>query len=582
MRNPWNYVKIIAILLVFGPSWLPCHRAWGQASVNVPVFDPVYRDIDKLVAHGLVDKIIMGQRPFSRREVARIVKEAMLHFSRLKDPLQDPATSPKRKERLQSRVDYLEPIFARLQRDYQEELVQLGALEGEKSWYSLHPLSQVEADITVADSPSEALPPSNGIGIIDANINPLLNNRQGRRLVDGSNLSLETTHWFRATDYFALLVKPRFQLGIGRNGAPDENRADVLNLYGKFWLKNIELEIGRDNLLWGQGQNAGLLLSNNPRGLDQAKLSNDSPFIFPWVFKYLGAQKFSFFYSDLGPEQNFPHAYLVGLKWSLQPLSFFELSAFLLSQSGGQGSPPASFGNRVEDVLLPFVHGGFLEISNRLAGFDGRFRIPPLRGAEFYFEAVYDDGIGPSFRKLWQDAGYEFGLYIPRVTQSGSVDFRVDYQRTGLRFYRHGQFVSGWTLNKNIIGNNLGPNAYGIYSTANWDVNPENLLTFHVDFENRSADIWGVNGITNSDGQFEIQGRFFKVIDNPDERRYRLAAEWLHRLPKDVLWLKLGLGYERVQNFNFLAGNDRNNFLGQVNLQLNLDSWTRFTANSRH
>lgn len=574
-----RFSRILRYFLVFFSVWglasgLSPAPLFGQASVNVPVSDPVYRDIDKLVAHGLVDKIIMGQRPFSRREVARIVKEAMVHLSRIEAPLQSADTAPEQKEKLQARLDYLAPIMARLKREYREELIQWGALEGETKWYSLHPIDKVEAGVAVAASPAEALPVSNGIGEIDAVINPLLDDRQGRHLVNGSNLWLETSHWLRASDHFAMYLRPRFQLGIGRPGTPDENRVDILNLYGKFWVKNLEIEIGRDNFFYGQAANAGLLLSNNPRGLDFAKISNDSPFIFPWVFKYLGAHKISFFYADLGPQQRFPHSYLAGYKWSLQPLSFFELGASLVTLSGGEGSPPNSFGNRVED-LFPVVNRAFNEASNRMGGVDGRFRIPPLRGAEIYFEAIWDDTPGLNYRDLWQDVGYQFGLYLPRLTNSGNVDFRFDYQRTGVRFYRHGQFTSGWTLNRFIMGNDLGPNAFGLYATARWDINPQNLLSFQAAFENRSSDIWAIDTVVIN-GKTNLVGDFFKVVDNPDERRYRLVSEWQHRLLNDAMLLRLRAGYERATAFNFVAGNDRNNFLGEVSVQLDLDRWTRF------
>ncbi len=574
MIFPGNLRRYAVFLGLAAALFSAPRGGFAQASVNVPVSDPVYRDIDKLVAHGLVDKIIMGQRPFSRREVARIVKEAMVHLSRIEEPLNAADTSPEKKAKLQERMDYLRPIFERLKRDYREELIQWGALAGETKWYSLHPVDKVEAGVAVAASPAEALPASNGIGVIDAVINPLLDNRQGRHLVNGSNLWLETSHWLRASNYFAMYVRPRFQLGIGRPGTPDENRADVLNLYGKFWVKNFEVEIGRDNLFYGQGTDAGLLLSNNPRGLDFAKIGNDSPFFFPWVFKYLGAQKMTFFYADLGPEQTFPHSYLAGYKWTLQPLSFFELGGSLISFSGGDGAPPASFANRVED-LFPVVNRAFNEASNRLGGVDGRFRIPPWRNTEFYFEAIWDDTPGLNKRDLWQDVGYQFGLYLPRLTNSGSVDLRLDYQRTGLRFYRHAQFLSGWTLNRFIMGNDLGPNAYGIYATLHWDVDPSNLLAFQAAFENRSSDIWSINSVTIN-GKVNLVGDFFKVVDNPDERRYRLVSEWQHRLFSDAMLLRLRAGYERATAFNFIAGNDRNNFLGEVSVQLDLDRWTRF------
>ncbi|HEX5033287.1 MAG TPA: capsule assembly Wzi family protein, partial [bacterium] len=263
-------LPLMILPLLFAPA-----VAWSQASVNVSTLDPVYRDIDKLVAHGLIKKIVMGQKPFSRREIARLAKEAMYYWQ------------TKKEKASAGSVDYVETILGRLKRDYAEELIQLDALPGEKRAISAHLIEKAELDLTMTNSPSEAIPPLLPLGAIDAVINPMLDYRQGRRLVQGVNLGLETNHWLRASNYFAMLFKPRFQIGQGP--AEDENRFDVLNLDGKVLIKNFEIEVGRDNLFYGQGKDAGLLLSANPRGLDMIKISNDEPFFFPWVFKYMGA-----------------------------------------------------------------------------------------------------------------------------------------------------------------------------------------------------------------------------------------------------------------------------------------------------
>src|SRR5206468_686882 len=48
----------------------------AQATVTVPVQDPAYRDLDRLFGSGLIKTMIVGQKPYSRREIARIVIDA--------------------------------------------------------------------------------------------------------------------------------------------------------------------------------------------------------------------------------------------------------------------------------------------------------------------------------------------------------------------------------------------------------------------------------------------------------------------------------------------------------------------------
>src|SRR5687767_10451324 len=63
--------------------------ATGQATTNVPVQDLTYRHVDRLVAEGLVDTVHVGQRPYSRREVARIAGEAERNLPRLEEKASD-------------------------------------------------------------------------------------------------------------------------------------------------------------------------------------------------------------------------------------------------------------------------------------------------------------------------------------------------------------------------------------------------------------------------------------------------------------------------------------------------------------
>ena len=547
---------------------------FAQASVNVNTLEPIYRDIDKLVANGLVFKIIMGQKPFSRKEIARITAEALHNFPQLEKELQNPNLSEKDKNKIQARIDYLQPILNRLQKDYHEELVEIGAISGEKYKYSWHLVEKTTVDLTGSNSLPRVLNNDNGLGAINAVINPLLQYQQGRHLVDGTNLSLETSHWARLTDYFAFYFQPRFQMGMALdNGQANDNNIYVMNLYGKFNYHNFEVQVGRDNLFWGQGNNAGLLLSNNPRGLDMVKLSSDSPFILPSVLRYLGAHKLSFFYADLGPDQYFPHSYLSGYKWSWLPISFFEFGLSMMVESGGDGSPSASFGKRVKAEFAFNPETAGQDISNKQGGFEMRFRIPPLRGTELYLETAFEDRHNNMFsHSQWvDDAAYVGGLYLPRLSNTGNVDLRLEYHYTGPRFYRHGDFRSGMTLNQFIIGDNLGPNAQGAYAILNWDINDRNIVTPELAFESRSNDTWAADNTKD----FNL----VKIASFPSENRYRLGTTWFHRFASFPLDVKLKGAYERVYNFNFVSGSDRNNFLGELTFQFNFDKWTRSLKN---
>ncbi|QQR81374.1 MAG: hypothetical protein IPJ69_04390 [Deltaproteobacteria bacterium] len=285
------------------------------ASSNVPIDDPVYRDIDKLVGVGLIKDAIYGQRPWSRKEIARMIASAKNIQTNNGLLLLAPDDGEVELNII------IQDILERLTKEYREELIANGTLEGETKNISVTPLEQVRLDYTLLDSPSRAVPASNGLGGIDAVINPMVAYQEGRHIVDGNTLGFETTHRGQFSKYFSLYARPRFEL-TGPSGAETKANFYAQQLYGNFSYKKLSIEVGRDSLIWGQGENGGILLTNNARALDQIKISSDSPFFFPSFLKYLGPSKATLFVANLGPEREYPYSFLTGFKMSVKPTSF--------------------------------------------------------------------------------------------------------------------------------------------------------------------------------------------------------------------------------------------------------------------
>src|SRR3954471_6794739 len=62
---------------------LPQLRAQGTATV--PPSDLVYLDLDRLNELGFLDSVIVAQRPYSRREIGRILRATREYSNRLGD-----------------------------------------------------------------------------------------------------------------------------------------------------------------------------------------------------------------------------------------------------------------------------------------------------------------------------------------------------------------------------------------------------------------------------------------------------------------------------------------------------------------
>jgi hypothetical protein len=427
----------------------------------------------------------------------------------------------------------------------------------------------LNVDVTQAETPTRAIPRDNGLGSIDGTLNPMLADRAGRPLVDGSNLLLASDHVFES-QHVALSMRPEVQ-GLRRTSGETTVRATLQQAELRLLLRNVAFDIGRDNVRWGQAVDGSLLTSANSPPLNLIRITNERLWVMPSVLRYLGPSKFSIFYSALGNQQNFPGAYFVGYKASISPSSRFELGGTVYSKSGGHGAPRGTLTARILD-LFPFLDAsnyanklglrGVFEFSDRYAGLDARLRFPSLRGAEVYSELLLNDfDVRRLGSVLWQDAGHILGLSVPRITCSGRVASWLEYHHTGERYYEHFQYLSGQTLQHTLIGDQLGPDAQGAYANVDWYRRATNRMSAELAVERRSNDQFMYLPVALPKfGWSRIQSR-------PKEWRERLVLGW-SQLPSARGVGAFGqIGYERVQNFSFVDGADRNNFLGRVGLQ---------------
>jgi hypothetical protein len=423
--------------------------ATGQATTNVPVQDLTYRHVERLVTEGLVDTVHVGQRPYTRREVARIVAEAERNLPRLEERASDMTLNAAARAAFGRRLGRARTTLAALRSEF-----------GTDGRAGTRLVESAAADWTWTNSPPRVVP-SDELGGISAVTNPFVDYRLGRRYVDGGNLAIETTHRARLLPILAAAARLRTWTGWAERGDSGGHRLTAEALYAQLALRNLLVEVGRDHLFYGQAMRGSLSVSDNAPGFDMVKLASDLPFRMPWFLGGLGPTRASFFVADLGDEQNFPGAVLIGYKFSFLPSRRVEFGVSVSNQMGGRGAPTASFGDRLLDlvpIIDPFALGSRdIEISNKFAGMDVRVRFPSARGLEWYVDGLLDDF---DHRRVWSsfrdDAGWISGINLPRLTSDGRLQLAAEVQRTGLRYYQHVQFTSGVTFDNRIIGNALG------------------------------------------------------------------------------------------------------------------------------
>jgi hypothetical protein len=503
----------------------------AQATQTVPPDDPVYAFIDRLVAARLVDAMIVGQRPMSRREIGRIVAVAR-------------SRSP-RPSWLSERIDEYAAAFP-------DSLTRAPVT------------SLVEADAIAMESPARGIIPD-GTGSIDVSLNPMSSNQLGRPIADGVTLSHRASIGAGVTRWLAVAATERMTW-LDERGHSSESSRRIDQLYARGVWKNAALSIGRDYLYLGQGETAGLIASLNGPSVNMARLASDRPFEWPWLLRYIGPTRAVLEIGDLGSDQRFPHTRLVAYKVSSRPHPRFEIGAGLAEQVGGEGSPPGTFVQKVEDAF-PLLDAVILHrrslFSNKFVAVDIRYTLPGIPGTQFYAEGAFDDFDLRRVRSTFtEDAGYVWGL-SSCFSECGPVRASVEYHVTGLRYYTHNVFDNGFTVDRTLIGDQLGPRGRGAYTSIELN-RGEMVLGVHGAYEDRNGNLYYGITTTPDDSDFH----FAILAHRPAERRWRLMPTASLGGPAHRMRYMIRAGAERVENFDHVHGVWRTNWLLQTGIQV--------------
>ncbi|MFQ5704932.1 MAG: capsule assembly Wzi family protein [Gemmatimonadales bacterium] len=505
----------------------------AQANVNVPPDDPAYEYLDNLIAFGLVTSDISGTKPYSRGEFSRLIIEAKQRYDGDRGTYDYPLA--------RSSLDYLSSRFA-------DDVAQVS---GTPSSQLVH-LRLVD-DLQVSYFNYKGEHRALGTPQIDAQLQPFIAYREGRKFQEGQNIAVESRHWIALGKTAGLYYHGRLIGTAPRSssGFNDDVDFETMRFYFKATKWNIDLLVGKDGMQWGMGQRGNLMLSTNakPVGtfktLPLIKLSNTKPVRLPWILNGLGPMRYTLFVSRLEENRSdFPRQFFIGsrLNFKTGKNSEFGLShSYLL---GGEGFPTSFsffdalaefFGIRTkQNFFLKFRTGEKGEnIANHFMGFDFKLRFPALRYTEFYNEFYFDDLFNPS-RLFSEQLGYHGGLYVPRLTPNGSFGGRIEVTHTSNIFY---------TVERRVLGSDLGPLG--------------NELHTEIQYKPDGNTVW--SGFANAQFRGLGDGKNRRVAGVPDEKRYRLGGTFSRRLRSNVM-VRLEASYMRTADFDDVAGDDRDEF----------------------
>jgi len=122
-------------------------------------------------------------------------------------------------------------------------------------------------------------------------------------------------------------------------------------------------------------------------------------------------------------------------------------------------------------------------------------------------------------------------------------------------------WTSGLTEDDVLRGSELGPDGHGIHGTWGHFFPSRMQWKNAVHYEYRDSDLY-----TMSRAYAGAPNLLVHVEDRPLESRFRVTTslEWTTH---EKFVIRPEFGYERVWNFDFATGSNRNNFLAAVSLR---------------
>src|SRR6266571_6002885 len=278
------------------------------------------------------------------------------------------------------------------------------------------------------------------------------------------------------------------------------NQAQLLDSYVAVDLHNFQLAVGRQSLSWAPGPDS-MVWSDNIQPVNMIRLVNPEPFLLPGFLRHLGPVRMDHFFGRLEGHPYVPNPFVYGQKINVKLFPFLELGFGRRSMIGGTGGEPPNASNLLRGLLglsSPRIADKGVPGDNE-SEMDWTFYVPKARNyIVLYGDAYAEDDILPienPARNPWHP-----GIYITRIPKIPNLDFHlegVSTEQGGLahttlnlgRFnYFNGAYPDGNTNRSNLIGNIVGRDGRTIQSWLTYWLSPRNTLQAIYRHNSVSAD----------------------------------------------------------------------------------------------
>ena len=548
--------RALALVAIFALVGSP---AQAQGTATVPPSDLLYRDLDRLSELGFLDSVIVGQRPYSRREIGRILRAARERSDQLGERSVSHLITD-------LELSIGDGILRRLETRFSREVDEIQSGDA-----VISPLDGVSLVASYTDAERRGFP-GGFTRPIEATIGSLLPRRLGQQFKPGYDGGLGARPTRRAAA-LALVHGPgaisglpaerhESQHPIGRSAAGRRARARGQRRAQRRSRADRLGAVGRRRAVLRLGCTS----------LDQISLSSDHPFVLPGFLRRLGPTQATLVVADLGPSIVRSHSKLLAYKVSIQPTRESELGATFLNHFGGEGGRPSGAVDRLID-FLPFIdifrkHNyadstRTLDVdSDKVLGLDGRLRLGGLRGVLLTGEMLIDDFDVRRIPKLLTGYGSQtLGITFPRFV-SPLLSLRLTAAHMGIITYSHGALTNGTTTRGRLLGSELGPDAKAFGAQVTWQPIPAATLSLegrHAIYSNAE---YSVSYADENNSRYVVR----KISSTPDEIRDRIGSTLLIQSEVGPA-MSLRVVGERARNYLFQGG-ARRYFAAELALHL--------------
>ena len=463
----------------------------SMGSPYVPLDSWIYPALDRLIAFGYVDTAIVGLRPWTRRECARLLAETA-------DLIEAGTGGPQ-----------IENTYNLLEAEFKEEL------EGTNGGNFQASVESLYARVTGIS----------GVPLTDGyDFGQTIINDYGRPYQEGLNSVAGLSAWatsgrwvgyVRAEYQHAPSAPPLSESAreaIAQVPLPSVpsvppavpfasvNHLQLLDAYVGLNVHDFQITFGKQSHWWGPGEGGPLTFSDNIVPINMFQIERVTPLKLPSILGWLGPIRSEFFVGQLAGQEFLvsplgfvgqfghsldPQPFIHGQKVSFKPTSNFEFGFFRTTIYGGPGYP-LTWHNFLHSLLSTgnTSAGAPNKPGKRTSGLDFSYRLPGLRNwLSFYGDGLVWDQFSPiayADRSAWHA-----GMYLSHFPAVPKLDLRVEGVFTDLPiggrvgqgfFYWDGTWKGGYRNYGNLIGSWIGKDGQGAQAWMNYWFTPKNRI----------------------------------------------------------------------------------------------------------